>query len=119
MRDPAAALVVELKRLSPRDRDRLLNALTAAEREQLVGILQREEEVEPSFEALAAFSPWVLKTIDEARSSGSTLKPATRKLLLRSFEEIARDSSMSAGTVEAPPSIIERLLRWTGKKALA
>lgn len=80
----------ELKQLNERERRRVLATLDPDERSQVISMLAAGEPPQPSFEAMAGFSPWLLKKIDLARDEGGdcALTPASRELLLHVFKEM-------------------------------
>lgn len=88
-------LIAELRSLTDRELRLTLEQLEPDERARVLALIEQRDDVtvEPSFDTLAALSPWLLRAIDEAGSSGPSdgarQTPAARAALLAALDQVA------------------------------
>jgi len=63
------------------------------------------EPVQPSFEVMAGFSPWLLKKIDLAREERGdcSLTPATREKLVGIFQDMVTGAGQTSDETSSNP----------------
>jgi hypothetical protein len=108
-------LMVELHQLRPADRRAILERLEPDDRGRIEAhLLKAMAPPEPSFDALAGLSPWLVESLAAARSrNGNVLTPATSEALNEAERLLPRRAAESR---EAPqPSLLDRLLA-TGRR---
>jgi len=92
---------MELKRLSNRELKRTLSQLDPNECAHVLALIEKADPPmrSPTFETLVGLSPWLLKSIDEAKTTpdrpGQGLTPATRAALLRALDRLSTSDNKS------------------------
>jgi hypothetical protein len=104
-------LIVELHQLGAADRYAILERLEPQERELIEAHLKRAaQRPEPSFDALAALSPWLADSLMAARAGQATLARATCEALIDA-ERLLPSKAEPLNSVR--PSLLQRLFSRT------
>lgn len=100
----AHELLGELRRLGRRELRLTLAGLTPGEREQTLALLASEDRDEtPSFKTFVSMSPWLLRAVDRARSSGQAEAPAMTAATRAALSEALRALDGREGPGEPAP----------------
>ena len=104
-----AELASELRALPGRQRQAILNSLSAPERSRMIALLNRPAPAPdlvaaPAEKRVEGLSPWLAARAEQAAAPASEMRwkltPATRQLLAKTIEELAQGQV----SLRTPPS---------------